>query len=240
MREMECGGGDTRVALEKTARFLQLVSRASDAAWSRMELTHCDAEGYSQTMTSHAANRAAESKDRNPAEYAVLGGLLQGKAHGYDVYRDLKESLGSVHRLGRSQVYGLLSRLERDGLIEHERVEQEGVPDKKVFSLTDEGRSLLTRWIQTPVGSVRDLRVEFLTKLYFAGLESPRVERSLLDAQIAVCRERFESIEARLSASRNRIQQHAFQFRLAMVRASMAWLETMAAEVRKETVGKTD
>lgn len=178
-------------------------------------------------------NKLPTTAERNPAELAVLGILVHGNAHGYDVYRELKESLGSVHRLGRSQVYGLLSRLERDGLIEHERVDQEGVPAKKVFSPTSLGKSLVHEWVRTPVDNVRDLRVEFLTKLYFAEIESPETERELLHAQIAVCRERASELETQLELPLNSIERHAFEYRLAMVNCSVTWLENIAAEAMR-------
>ena len=181
-------------------------------------------------MNSQARNKTRESEERSPAEFAVLGILVHRNAHGYDVYRELTECLGSVHRLGRSQVYGLLSRLERDGLIKHEHVEQERVPDKKVFSPTAEGRSLLDRWILTPVNNVRSLSVEFLTKLYFAGLESRETEIELLQAQIAVFRKRAKRLEKAFGTSLNSIEHRAFEFRLGMVRCSITWLENMAAE----------
>ncbi len=175
-------------------------------------------------------NKTRESEERSPAEFAVLGILVHRNAHGYDVYRELENRLGSVHRLGRSQVYGLLSRLERDGLIRHEHVEQERVPDKKVFSPTPEGRSLLDRWILTPVNNVRSLRVEFLTKLYFACLKSRQTEMELLQAQLAVCRKRARLLEKTFGTSLNTIERRAFEFRLGMVRCSIRWLEDMAAE----------
>ena len=175
-----------------------------------------------------------DTKERSPAEYAVLGIVVNGNAHGYEIFRELKDCLGTVHHLGRSQVYGLLSRLERDGLIRHEHVEQERVPDKKVFSPTSEGRSLLTRWILTPVNNVRNLRLEFLTKLYFAGLESQRTEIELLQAQIGVCRNNAERMQKELRSSLNLIERRAFEYRLAMVRCSIAWLETMTAETKTE------
>ena len=183
-------------------------------------------------MNSQTTNNATEVEERSPAEFAVLGILVHRNAHGYDVYRELTDCLGSVHRLGRSQVYGLLSRLERDGLIQHEHVEQERVPDKKVFSPTPEGRSLLDRWILTPVSNVRSLSVEFLTKLYFAGLKSPQTETELLQAQLAVCRKRAELLEETLGTSLNSIECRAFEFRLGMVRYSITWLENMAAEAQ--------
>jgi hypothetical protein len=80
------------------------------------------------------------------------------------------------------------------------------------------------------VDNVRDLRLEFLTKLYFCGLESQRTERELLQAQIGVCLKNADFVQGKLESSLNLIERRAFEYRLAMIRCSITWLETMVAE----------
>ena len=53
-------------------------------------------------------NKIVAEGDRNPAEYAVLGALERGPAHGYDLYHYLSANLGAIWTLGLSQVYALL------------------------------------------------------------------------------------------------------------------------------------
>ena len=104
-------------------------------------------------------------QDRNPAEYAVLGAFERGPAHGYDLYQYLSENLGAIWTLGLSQVYALLSRLEQEGLITHQRQAQEKRPDRKNLDLTAMGVKIFKDWVRRPVPHVRDLRLEFLCKL---------------------------------------------------------------------------
>ncbi len=169
-------------------------------------------------------NMQDKKKPRNPADFPVLGALYLGSAHGYDLCRGLSERLGEIWRLHTSHIYALLAGLEKDGLVSHERVDQEARPAKKVFSITDEGRVLFLMWVRSPVTNVRDIRLEFLTKLHFARFDSPTAVEDLIGNQLSVCR----STEKRLTNSRRLCktdtERAALDYRLAMLNAVQEWL----------------
>ena len=181
-------------------------------------------------MTTPLANTPQSVEGRNRAEYPVLGVLALRSAHGYDICRYLDEHLGQVIRLGRSQVYALLSRLERGGLLKHERVHQENLPSKKVFSLTALGEDVLYEWVRSPVRNVRQLRLEFVTKLYFARQISHEAERTLLNKQLAVCEERAERLKTEMKSCRTDIERQVLDLRTTMVVASITWLGKLLAK----------
>ncbi|MBI5251408.1 MAG: PadR family transcriptional regulator [Desulfomonile tiedjei] len=175
-------------------------------------------------MTSHNIN-ASKLKDRNPAEYPILGILARGPAHGYEISLRLNEEIGSIWRLGKSNTYALLGRLERDGLVSHERVGQENLPAKNIFNLTPKGMEVYKEWINKPVWHIRDMRLEFLTKLWCAQQLGHQFERSLISEQLDVCREKTHRLEAQVASCRNEIEFRSLSFRLTMIRATVAWLE---------------
>lgn len=168
---------------------------------------------------------APQPAERNPAEYAILGGLAEGPAHGYDLYQQLSQELAPVWNLGQSQVYGLLKRLAEDGLVEHERVDQASRPAKNIFRLAPLGRGALEKWAVTPVDHVRQLRLEFLAKLHFAGRLSSQARAELVAAQKEACRQMAEGLAARLEEASNPMARRAFSYRLAVARAALTWLE---------------
>ncbi|MCL4539855.1 MAG: PadR family transcriptional regulator, partial [Bacteroidetes bacterium] len=147
-------------------------------------------------MTSRHLNIVKAATTRNPAEYPVLGILALGEAHGYDICLRLRKGIGSIWSLGKSQVYALLSRLEREGLVDHERVGQENLPARNIFRITPVGEEVFREWVNSPVNHVRDMRLEFLTKLWFARQVDPDNERKLIEKQLAVCREKVKRLEA--------------------------------------------
>jgi PadR family transcriptional regulator, regulatory protein AphA len=117
-------------------------------------------------------------------EYALLGLLAQRPAHGYELHQRLQAELGQVWHVSRSQTYNILKRLEGQGFISGLVEKQEKLPQRLRYSLTSPGRARLEAWLSHPTGSsVRAIRVEFITRLYFASLLGSDLPAKLLDAQ---------------------------------------------------------
>jgi DNA-binding PadR family transcriptional regulator len=83
--------------------------------------------------------------------YVLMGLLARGPAHGYELRAAVAEMFGGTWDLNVGQVYTTLSRLERNGLVESERVAQDSFPDRRVCSLTEGGTAALFDWLVTPV-----------------------------------------------------------------------------------------
>jgi len=164
---------------------------------------------------------------RNPAEFAVLGALHINKSHGYKLVKFLQDNLDEICWLGRSQTYALLAKLEQEGLVTHERIEQMNLPARKVFSITQRGQDTLDNWILAPVPHLRDLRVEFMIKLFFARLRSHDIETNLLSEQLDLYKSKLSRLVLlRLRAS-NRLMEDALDYRILMAQAACAWLESL-------------
>jgi len=102
--------------------------------------------------------------------YALLALLAEGSTYGYE----LKQAFERLFRpvwppINVGQIYTTLGRLERDGLVRSREVEQSGRPDKRVYELSDEGRTALANWMDAPVEGTR-LKNEFFMKLVLATL----------------------------------------------------------------------
>jgi DNA-binding PadR family transcriptional regulator len=69
--------------------------------------------------------------------------------------------------LNAGQIYTTLSRLQRDGLVDDDAVEQDGRPNKRVYRLTEAGQAELTGWVQNATPSTR-LKDDFFIKLVLA------------------------------------------------------------------------
>jgi DNA-binding PadR family transcriptional regulator len=98
-------------------------------------------------------------------KYALLGFLSYGPKTGYDLLKMFFEPL----RPSQSQIYRKLNILNEEGLIECERVEQEKLPYKNVFSITDKGIVELKIWLKEPPEFIVP-RETLLSKLWFGGL----------------------------------------------------------------------
>lgn len=76
---------------------------------------------------------------RGDIRWALLIGLLDGPAHGYELINRLETRAGGVWRPSAGSVYPTLQLLEEEGLIKGH--DDDG---KRVFELTDQGRTAAT------------------------------------------------------------------------------------------------
>ena len=164
-------------------------------------------------------------------EHALLGFLQDGPMHAYEMHQQLHqaEALGLVWRIKQSQLYSLLARLEDVGYLTVVTAPQETRPARKMLHLTDVGREAFELWRTTPVEHGRDLRQEFLAKLYFAQLAGDVAMRHLVTTQRAVCQQMLTALQARASAAQHPYARLVYQFRYSQVQATVAWLEQCEA-----------
>lgn len=166
------------------------------------------------------------SSQLSPA-YLLLGLLALAPSHGYDLHRQIERDLRYVWRLSLSQVYSVLSRLEKRGLIEGEIMEQDERPDRKRFRLTPAGEDHFKSWFGTPLGaSVHAVRIAFLSKLYFAQQLPDLNIEALWEDQRAAIEAGLARMERRQAAARDAhpILEHSLRLRAMQLRTLLEWL----------------
>ncbi len=102
-----------------------------------------------------------------------LGVLNLGDASGYEIRKTFED--GPFHYFtdaGFGSIYPSLSRLLADGLVERTEHTQKKRPDKKVYSITANGRQALADALARPPGDDK-YRSDFLFSLFFAHLLPP-------------------------------------------------------------------
>lgn len=166
-------------------------------------------------------------------EYTLLGLVAQAgdgrPVHGYDLQRHLgHSSLSHVIRIETGMMYHYLKKLAGRGLITAETESQEGRPARHLHTLTEAGRAALAAWTGEPVASTREMRLEFLLKLWFARQDPDGGER-LVAAQAGVIDRHIASLEAQLDAlpGDDRFGRDVLALRLGQNRAIRAWLASL-------------
>jgi DNA-binding PadR family transcriptional regulator len=162
-------------------------------------------------------------------EFALLGFLDQCPAHGYELHQRLMTDLGEIWHASLSQSYNILARLEAQGYIEGTTQAQEKRPDKRDLRLTAAGRERFESWLGAlSACSVRAIRVEFMTRLYFLHARDPQTALAMTDAQI-------EALQAHLARLRKRMadlpagqtfNQLGMSLRISQLETLAAWLES--------------
>ena len=116
-------------------------------------------------------------------KFPILAMLASSPAHGYELKRELEQHFGAaLPPLNTGQIYTSLARLERDGLVDADRVAQDSRPNKRVYRLTAEGQAALDEWVAQPTPGSR-LRDEFFMKLVLAPMAGLADRMELINAQ---------------------------------------------------------
>jgi len=170
---------------------------------------------------------ARKKSSLSTPEYAVLG-LLRRPMHGYQVARELAggSGLGLVCPLRMSNVYFLLGNLQERGLVEVEGREEDRYPPRVLLRTTAAGRRAFDAWLREPVTRLRQVRLDFLAKLFFLGQEDPALAGELLTEQKEFCRRYLaEWRDLAQSTDPAGFDRLAIEAKIAVGGGTLRWLE---------------
>lgn len=157
-------------------------------------------------------------------EYVVLGSLMSGRRHGYEIMQFLGSALDATWRVSTSQLYVLLKRLEEEGCLESSSESQGTRPPKRVFKLTSQGRKVFLEWLSAPVEHVRDFRMEFLCKMYFFDHLSLPGAPKIVEAQIRVLEKLLDSLRPRSDHDKSGFKKLVYSFKQRNAESLLSWL----------------
>lgn len=136
-------------------------------------------------------------------EFVPLGFIVERPSYGYEVYKRFTDSLSGLWGISESQMYATLKRLEERGLVVHlgdgafgddDDIESPGGrkprrgpgAEKRLLAPSDAGRAAFDAWLADPTPtSPRVLRLEFVTRLFFASRRDPSAGAALFASQRA-------------------------------------------------------
>jgi DNA-binding PadR family transcriptional regulator len=159
-------------------------------------------------------------------EFALLGFLIAGPSHGYDLHHRCVVELGHVWHLSQSQAYAILKRLEQHGDVSAQVVEQDKLPARQMLRITAQGRQHFDEWVEDISANSRSIRLEFLTRLYFIQIYKPEKVRQIFEAQcdgIKLTIERLEALLANIPPEQQ-FNQLSLDLRLRQMKLIQEWM----------------
>lgn len=187
-------------------------------------------------------------------EYKLLGMLARHPMSGYDLASVLKQRVVPFGPISHTQIYPALASLERKGLVRYHVIEQQAVrPDKKVYELTEEGRTALRQWVESPTSLVF-LYDEFFLKAYSLWLADPermqerfREQAQLHQEKLAFYEQALRSKQLAISAESEKADvfegmDALFQYVIGYEHNYLAWCQSMLEylEQRKHQHGQEE
>lgn len=170
--------------------------------------------------------------------WAILGMLTFGSKSGYDLSKMVEQSIGHFFSPAKSQIYSELRRLVSLGFADVEHVNQTVRPNKRLYSITAEGRRELREWLETSEVEPDSIRSPFLLKMFFGAL----ISREVLIGQVKQAHEQaqlelkiLEDLETEISGNPEYFYPNlVLRFGLAHNRASVAWTQQVLHELEQD------
>ncbi len=143
-------------------------------------------------------------------ELAVLGLLKDQPMHGYQLSRELGESLGGFWRVSYGSLYPTLRRLEREGAVES--VPGDDVKSSRrrrtVYRITEKGEQLFLELLQETPHDTQTEETRFRVRLAFFRYLPPETRLRLLERRRASLLDRLSSITDSLRTTRGRADDY--------------------------------
>lgn len=100
-----------------------------------------------------------------------LGVLSMGSASGYDIGKKLEQVFGNFVDVAASGVYPALRSLYEEGLVNFQEIQQDSLPNKKVYDITERGHQAF-REALAELPPRHRIRSQFVLLLFYADLLS--------------------------------------------------------------------
>ncbi len=187
-------------------------------------------------MTSKILAMAASPR-RSPLALAVLALLYEAPMHPYRMQQLIKERGKEevINVRQRASIYQTIERLVRDALIAVRETERdENWPERTVYELTPAGRQILGEWLRAMLSAPSRDFPEFPAALAFMLLLAPQDAAAQLQAHAVSVAAELDRIAAATASVQflPRIVLIEDEYRIALLRAELAWVNGVVAELR--------
>jgi PadR family transcriptional regulator, regulatory protein AphA len=170
-------------------------------------------------------------------DYAILGFLNYLPLSGYDLKKMFDTSVQHFWPADQSQIYRTLARLTEQGFVDMEVIHQEEHPDRKVYSITQSGKSQLQTWLKSMPPPKPD-HSSALIQVFFCGQLSNQEILSKFEGMAAMMRivlERYQQIPDQLDEYNQMVNSPretyfwllTLDLGLRSIRANLEWAENV-------------
>ncbi|UAJ74658.1 PadR family transcriptional regulator (plasmid) [Synechocystis sp. PCC 7339] len=111
--------------------------------------------------------------------HTILSILIELPASGYDISKRFEDGISCFWQASQQQIYRELGKMETAGWVSKHTVPQKGKPDKKIYSITPEGKQILLHWCLQPTEPT-PIREDLLVRI----MDFPYVESGIILGEI--------------------------------------------------------
>lgn len=159
----------------------------------------------------------------------VLALLAKEPSHGYEIRARLRSALGPIgDAMNAGQVYVVLTRLEKAGLVTTESTTAKDPSDRKTYALTPKGQQRVAEWL-TEVSWPKPDLAEFHLKLVAAAAAGLADPLSIVDTQRRELLRRLRDAQRAAMAEEDGAEAGLLLEGIVLrLQADLRWLEACA------------
>jgi PadR family transcriptional regulator, regulatory protein AphA len=169
------------------------------------------------------------------SEFALLGLLYKTPTHGYELHKQITdpEGIGMIWGVKLSNLYAQINKLEKKGYITGIVHAEDSRPARTEYHITESGKTIFTQWIITIVDHPRDMRQEFMLRLFFLLKYHPEMAKVLCSRQLAECNHWLKNTQSALEKVNEEkfYEKSVVQFRIYHIRSIIDWLENLEKDL---------
>ena len=132
-------------------------------------------------------------------QYAILGFLSRSSITGYQLGKIFDKRVNFAWAASLSQIYRELGTLEKNGWIVSKMEKQDDRPDKKIYTITDRGKTVFLNWLKNyPESIFAEKRDEFMLRVFFGssmGKEELRNHLEIFIEERIKLKKEFETVK---------------------------------------------
>jgi DNA-binding PadR family transcriptional regulator len=166
---------------------------------------------------------------KNEMDLMVLGALVLGPAHGYELKKRITEMFGSVNpSLSNSVIYPRLAQFQNEGYIKCKVESQINAPNRKVYWITESGFKRVKELTATPiplVGQVQSTYTDELTvHIVFFNLISKEERKQVIEPFYVFALARYDELAGKLeqhSATLDRFNLGLLEYAVSVLKSTV-------------------
>ncbi|MBV7506289.1 PadR family transcriptional regulator [Bacillus sp. sid0103] len=96
----------------------------------------------------------------------ILGFLYEEPMSGYDIKQMMENSVSYFFDASFGAIYPALRKMEKEGLVEKQVIQQDGKPNKNLFVITESGKEQFQHYLTSPINPTIT-RSDVLIRIFF-------------------------------------------------------------------------
>lgn len=185
-------------------------------------------------MDSESRAEPAQHSSIPRPELVLLGLLMERHCHGYELHKRFNETLAGLWHISESQMYATLKRLEEKNLLAASSSGDGIAASRRILLPTRAGKTYFEFWLTSPSPCrPRTLRLEFLTRLYFANQLAPDTVPTMIEDQRNSVLKSLQRMQEKLQKPGKQdtadkgldIKNLADDFTTTQLRSALEWID---------------